>query len=129
VIRVPRWTHGHREPLRWLLFGAGGVLAALILPGLVLAVGLLGPAGLIDLGALGPAAIGGWGLALRVAVHGLVALLIFHAGHRIYHGLHDLLLPRGPVAWALTYGLGWAWVLLAALDLLGVIGHLIRLVG
>lgn len=129
MIRIPRWPHRHTEPLRWLLFGAGGVIAALLLPGLALGIGLLAPLGLVDLAALGPTALGLWGFVVRLGLHGVVALLVFHAGHRVYHGLHDLRLPRGRLAWALTYGLGWAWVAIAALDLLGVIGHLIRLVG
>lgn len=124
MIRLPRWTHAHREPLRWLLFGAGGVLAALFLPAVGLAVGVLGPLGAVDLAVLTPSAIGGWGVALRLVAHAGVALLLFHAGHRIYHGLHDLGLPRGPVARAATYGLGWAWIVVAALDLSGALAML-----
>jgi fumarate reductase subunit D len=125
MIRLPRWPHAHREPLRWLLFGAGGVLGALLLPAIALVVGVLGPIGAVDLTSIGPAAVGGWGLAMRLAVHALVALLLFHAGHRIHHGLHDLKLPRGWASRAVCYGPGWAWFAVVALDVAGALRWLV----
>jgi fumarate reductase subunit D len=111
-----------------MLFGAGGVLGALVLPAIALIVGVLGPCGAVDLAAIGPAAVGAFGLALRLAVHALVALLLFHAGHRLHHGLHDLKLPRGWASRGLCYGPGWAWIAVAALDAVGALRWLIPLV-
>ncbi|MCC5861984.1 MAG: fumarate reductase subunit D [Gammaproteobacteria bacterium] len=88
-----RFRRSH-EPLFWLLFGAGGLLAALVLPALVLFTGVIVPV------ARGP---GGEGLldytrvlgllawpGARVALAGSIALLAWHAAHRILHLCHDL---------------------------------------
>jgi len=77
------------EPLLWMLFSAGGVLAALLLPALVLLLGVAMP-----LGWLAPpdhAAL----LALlrhplaRVALFGLCTLSLFHWAHRFRYTLYD----------------------------------------
>ena len=87
--RFRRHTH---EPGRWALFAAGGQIAALVVPALVVVLGLL-----IPLGALGDAD------AVHARLHGffthplgsglvfaVLGLILWHCIHRIIHGLHDL---------------------------------------
>jgi len=89
---------GHHEPLRWGLFGAGGSVAVLLLP-LALAVPLLAlvtPSNPL-------AAIESRAGRLSIAI--VAPLLLWHGAHRVFHGLHDLQLGRGPLAWGATYGI------------------------
>ncbi|MET7329111.1 fumarate reductase subunit FrdD [Nonomuraea sp. NPDC005650] len=71
------------EPYLWLLFSGGGVVAALVLPVLVLLFGVLMPLGVVDwpsaehLGAL----LGH--VLVRLALLGVAVLCLFHAAHRI----------------------------------------------
>jgi fumarate reductase subunit D len=87
--RRPRRSH---EPVVWLLFAAGGMIAAMLLPALILVVGLAGPAGLLAEGSLDYERV----MALvgnpvgKLVVFAVVSLLFWHAMHRIFHGLHDL---------------------------------------
>jgi len=110
------------EPIFWSLFGAGGVLSALIAPVLILITGILVP---MDLW-VRPQSMGyervlgfaqtGIGKLLLLAV---ISLFLFHAAHRIYHGLHDLGVHGGTGAMVAAYGgalVGTfvaAWLLLA----------------
>jgi fumarate reductase subunit D len=79
----------HPEPLLWMLFSAGGVLSALLLPILVLLFGLAFP-----LGWIAPPshdhlrAVVGHPLS-RLVVFGLVVLSLFHWAHRFRHTLYD----------------------------------------
>ena len=82
------------EPILWLLFSAGGVLAAVFLPILVLLFGLAIPLGWIQ-----PnydhlhAVVSHW--LTRLVVLGLVVLLLFHWAHRFkYTLIHGLQLAR-----------------------------------
>jgi fumarate reductase subunit D len=90
----------------WLLFGAGGLLSALLGPVLLFITGIGVPLGLLPASALDHARL----LALarhplgKLALFGLVALLLFHAGHRLLHSLHDLGLHTGLGARLLFYG-------------------------
>jgi fumarate reductase subunit D len=77
------------EPFLWLLFSAGGVLAALVLPALILLFGLAFP-----LGWRSPPTYDHWLAILRhpVARIGLVVLCVlalFHAAHRLRYTLYD----------------------------------------
>lgn len=95
------------EPVFWLLFGAGGMLSALIGPALVFVTGLAIPLGLL----FEPDALR-YEVALSLARHwvgkvfvfGVVSLFLWHAGHRIFHSLHDFGIRGGPLARALCYG-------------------------
>lgn len=85
----PRRSH---EPVVWLLFAAGGMVAAMLLPALILALGLAGPSGWLGEEALSYERVRAMVLHPfgRLAVFFLVSLLFWHAMHRIFHGLHDL---------------------------------------
>jgi fumarate reductase subunit D len=106
-------------PIFWLLFGAGGMLAALFGTGLVAVTGLAAPLGIGH--ALDHATV----LALakhplgKAALFGVVMLFAWHAAHRLLHSLHDVGIRIGPASKALCYGSAAAvtvvvaWALLA----------------
>ena len=80
------------EPIAWSLFGAGGMVVAFITPALILISTLLVPLGLADSALLAYGNVinllnTGWG---ALAIFIVISLQLFHAAHRIYHGLHDL---------------------------------------
>jgi len=77
------------EPLAWLLFSAGGVLAALVLPVLVFFFGLAFPLGWLTppsyahlLGLVRP-------VPVRLAFWVFAALSLLHWAHRFRYTLYD----------------------------------------
>jgi fumarate reductase subunit D len=112
-------TKRRLEPILWLLFSGGGVMAAVFLPILVLLFGLAIPLGWVqpDYDHL-HAVVSHW--LSRLVVLGLLALMLFHAAHRLNYGIRDgLQLARieTPIA-VLCYGgalLGSVAVLLVVL--------------
>ena len=111
-------------PIFWSLFGAGGMLSALLGPMLVLITGIA-----VTLGWLLPRELMSYPRMLAFAQHGagkafifaVVALFAWHAMHRILHSLHDFQLPAGTAAKLLCYGSALVITLVAAGSLL-VIG-------
>ena len=112
------------EPIFWSIFGAGGVVTALALPGLVLVTGLAFPLGLIPAEALAYERVSGFagsliGAAIVLAV---IFLSLWHAGHRIFHSLHDFGVHTNMERWKkICYGaaaVGGAWAALMLLVLL-----------
>ena len=109
------------EPIFWSLFGAGGVLSALVAPILILITGIIAPIGLwmpheaLDYPRVLGFAQHSFGKLLILAV---ISLFLFHAVHRIYHGLHDIGVHAGPGAMVAAYGgallgtVATAWLLL-----------------
>jgi fumarate reductase subunit D len=95
------------EPIFWSLFGAGGVLSALVAPILIFITGIIAPIGLW----MPPQALE-YSRVLAFAQHWLgkllilavISLFLFHAAHRIYHGLHDIGVHAGAGAMAAAYG-------------------------
>jgi fumarate reductase subunit D len=77
------------EPVLWMLFSAGGVLAALLLPGIIALFGLAFPLGWLA------APEHGHLLALlrqpltRVVLFFLFTLSLFHWAHRFRYTLYD----------------------------------------
>jgi len=112
------------EPIFWSLFGAGGVVAAMVLPALVLITGLAWPLGLLPEAALAYPRISEFagsligGLALFV----VISLTCWHAAHRIFHSLHDFGVHRGLGVWkVICYGaalVGTLWTAIQVLRLL-----------
>ncbi len=109
------------EPIVWGLFGAGGMVAAFILPVLILFTGLLVPLGLVD------AEVLSYQRVLTFSEHWLGKLLLFitislpvwHGIHRFYHGLHDLGQHNGRrLAFYICYGFALVITLLTVLLLL-----------
>ena len=113
-----------RAPLLWLLFGAGGMLAALLGPVLVFVTGIAVP-----LGWTLPADYLSYPRALAFAQHwagkaflaAVIVLFAWHAAHRIFHSLHDLGIPTGAVSKIACYG-GAALVSAVALVALLALG-------
>jgi len=112
------------EPIFWSLFGAGGVLSALVAPILIFITGIIAPIGLwMPPQALDYSRVLGFtqhwfGKLLLLAA---IALFLFHAVHRIYHGLHDVGVHGGMGAMVAAYGSALLGTLVAAYLLL-VIG-------
>lgn len=108
------------EPIWWALFIAGGVCFAVVIPGALLSLAVLYPLGLISAEMLSYERIhymvfeAFFGLGGLAFVGAAICLPLFHAVHRIHHGLHDLQWAHGPVAKVLCYG---AAILLSAIAL------------
>lgn len=113
------------EPVWWALFSAGGVCFAVVVPGAILTLALLPAFGGIMADNLSYARISAllyqslWGLAGLAFVGSVICLPLFHAAHRIHHGLHDLQLGGGLLSKVTCYGL-------AALGSAAAIGLLIQ---
>jgi succinate dehydrogenase subunit D len=94
------------EPLPWLLFSAGGVMAALFLPVLVLLFGLAFPLGWISAPVYGDLHSLLRSPLTRLVLFPVLMLSLFHWAHRFRYTLYDGLQIKhltGPVA-VLTYG-------------------------
>ena len=108
------------QPVFWALFGAGGMLSALLGPVLVFITGIAVPLGLLL-----PQDFMSYPRMLSFAQHwagkafllGVITLFIWHAAHRIFHSLHDLGIHTGVVARSLCYGGAGVVTLLAAWNL------------
>ncbi len=119
---MPKRSH---EPIFWSLFGAGGVLAALVLPALVLITGLAWPLGWLSEGALSYPRMSDFvGSALgSIAVFLVISLTLWHAAHRVYHSLHDLGVHRGlRLCKVACYGAALLGTLGTGMLLVGLVG-------
>lgn len=95
------------EPVFWLLFGAGGMLSALLGPVLVFIVGIAVPLGLVL-----PADTLRYDRVLWLVQHPLgklalltvIVLFLFHGCHRLLHSLHDLGWHTGSAGRWVFYG-------------------------
>jgi fumarate reductase subunit D len=112
------------EPLFWSLFGAGGVVAAMVLPALVVITGLAWPLGLMSEGALGYPRISQFAGSLigGLAVLVVISLTLWLAAHRVFHSLHDFGVHRGLGFWKVVFyggaAVGALWTALMILRLL-----------
>jgi fumarate reductase subunit D len=112
----------HQPPL-WMLFGAGGMLSALVGAALVFITGLAGPLGLF--GSTDPMAYENLAAFARNPLGGLfifavVALFLWHAAHRIFHTLHDFGIHLNAFWWLACYGVAAAGSVTAAVALLNL---------
>ncbi len=96
------------EPVYWLLFGAGGMVAAMVLPAVVLvliAAGVTNPdvfTGMLSFEHV-KGMLGNWFVSLCIL--GVISMAAWHACHRIFHTLHDLGFPPSKLFWFAFYGL------------------------
>ncbi|MBI2828554.1 MAG: fumarate reductase subunit D [Acidobacteria bacterium] len=104
----------HSEPYLWLLFSAGGVLSAMLMPSLLLLFGIAFPLGWVRppthermLAVLANP-------LTRLVFLGLCVLSLVHWAHRFRHTLHDGLRLAHPMITALCYGAAVAGSALAA---------------
>lgn len=108
-------------PIFWLLFGAGGMLAALLGPILVFITGLAVP-----LGWPLPADLLSYPRMLAFAQHWIgkgflfvvISLFAWHAAHRLLCSLHDLGIHKGLVAKLACYGSALALTVITGSSLL-----------
>jgi len=104
------------KPIFWSLFGAGGMLSALIGPMLVFLIALAVPLGFVSKETMDyPRVLAfaqNWVGKLVILV--VVALFLFHGLHRLYHTLHDFGVHIGPGVKALHHGLAIVGTLIAA---------------
>ena len=98
-------------PIFWALFGAGGMLSALIGAVLVFITGIAAP-----LGILLPREMLSYSRVLAFAQHWtgkgilfvIISLYLWHTAHRIFHSLHDIGVHTGFVAKLICYGVAMA---------------------
>ena len=111
------------KPIFWSLFGAGGMLSALIGPMLIFITGIAIPLGILlnketmSYERTLALAHNGFGkLALLV----VISLFLFHGLHRMYHGLHDLGIHVSRGLKALFHGLAFLGTIAAAMLLVSL---------
>jgi fumarate reductase subunit D len=107
------------KPILWLPFAAGGLVAALITPVLILITGVLVPAGLLHLPCSKAIAFAHNPVG-KLILLGAVALPAWHAAHRLRMTAHDLGLGGGAVVQAVCYGSAGVLILTAAAVLLTI---------
>jgi fumarate reductase subunit D len=111
------------EPIFWSLFGAGGVLSALIAPILIFITGIIAPIGMwmpveaLDYSRVLAFAQHWFGKLIVLAV---ISLFLFHAAHRIYHGLHDVGVHAGTGTMIASYGGALVATLISAYLLISI---------
>lgn len=101
-------------PIFWLLFGAGGMLSALIGAMLVFITGIAIPSGWWH-----SADLLSYTSVMALAQHWLgkgllfviISLFLWHSAHRIFHTLHDIGVHAGLGAKLMCYGLAMAGTL------------------
>jgi len=111
------------QPFFWLLFGAGGMLSALLGAMLAFITGVAAPLRLgvpADLMSYENALEFARGIPGKIFLLVVVSLFLWHAAHRIYHSLHDLGIHSGAFAWAACYGTALAGTLAAMGALLAI---------
>jgi fumarate reductase subunit D len=94
-------------PIFWLLFGAGGMLSALIGPMLVFITGIAVPLGLLlpaDAMSYSHMQVLVQSFPGKGFLFTVIALFMWHAAHRLFHSVHDLGFRTGTPAWTACYG-------------------------
>jgi fumarate reductase subunit D len=108
-------------PIFWLLFGAGGMLAALFGSVVVWLSGFDGPFALTvspeffsytNILAIAQNPIG------KAFLFAIAVLFAWHAAHRMFHSLHDIGIHGGVIAKLLCYGTAFVITLICAYSLL-----------
>ncbi len=95
--KVDRAPKRSDEPVWWGLFGAGGTWFAMITPVTILVLGVLAPLGIIDAEALSYDRVVDFATSIigALLIIGTLALPMWHAMHRVHHGMHDLKIHAG----------------------------------
>lgn len=110
-------------PVFWLLFGAGGMLSALLGTVLVFITGVAAPIGWpfgADFMSYPRMLAFSQHWLAKAFLFAVIALFAWHAVHRIYHSLHDLGIPTGTAAKIACYGVALLITGVAAASLLSV---------
>nr|WP_273193544.1 fumarate reductase subunit FrdD [Halomonas sp.] len=106
------------EPLWWGLFSAGGVCFAVLLPAVILFIAVLLPLGLLPAEALSYERASSLLFSVPgfLFVGAVVCLPLFHAAHRLRHGMFDISVGNDSINKKLMYG-GAALLSIVALGL------------
>jgi succinate dehydrogenase subunit D len=107
------------KPILWLPFAAGGLVAALIIPVLILITGLLLPLGVVHLPYEKMAAFAHNPLG-KLILFGMVAFPAWHAAHRLRMTAHDLGFGDGVAVKVICYGSAWVLIAITAVALIMV---------
>jgi succinate dehydrogenase subunit D len=105
------------KPILWLPFAGGGLVAALIIPVLILITGVLMPLGMLHLPYEKIVAFAHNPLG-KLILFGTVALPAWHAAHRLRMTAHDLGLGDGATVKAVCYGSAGVLIVTAAMLLI-----------
>ena len=101
------------KPILWLPFAGGGLVAALLIPVLIVVTGVLVPLGLVHLHYETIAAFAHNPIG-KLVLFGAGALPTWHAAHRLRMTAHDLGLGSGVAIKAACYGTAGLLILAAA---------------
>ena len=112
----------HPEPSLWLLFSAGGVLSAMLMPMLLLLFGVAFPFGWVAAPSHAQMVAVLGNPLTRVVLFALFMLSLFHWAHRFRYTLYDGLQIKhlNEVIAALTYGVAVVGSAVAAYLLWGI---------
>ena len=79
----------HPEPLLWMLFSAGGVVSAMLMPALAVAVWRCVSSGMVESPWLRSAPQPAGKSVAAIGMFSLCTLSLFHWAHRFRHTLYD----------------------------------------
>ncbi|CAH0992547.1 Fumarate reductase subunit D [Sinobacterium norvegicum] len=97
-----KWKHN--EPFFWAMFGAGGVVSSFVLPAIIAVIAIAVPMGWVSLDYQSMHAFADHWLG-GIIIAAVISLSLWHAMHRIFHGLHDVGIHAGPATKMASYGL------------------------
>ena len=100
------------KPIFWSLFGAGGMLSALVGPMLIFITGIAVPLGAVSFDYPHAMFVTGHWLG-KAAILAVIGLFLFHGCHRAYHCLHDFGVHVGAGLKAAFHGFAAAGTLAA----------------
>lgn len=108
------------EPVWWGLFGAGGTWFAMITPITILVLGILVPFGIIDFEAVSYERVSGFAKSFIGALFTVATLSLpmWHAMHRVHHGLHDVKIHAGTFGKILCYSTAYLFTILPVIFIL-----------
>ena len=116
-------TRRSTQPVFWVLFGAGGMLSALIGAMLVFITGIAVPLGIglpADLLSYDHAHAFARHWAGKAFLFVVISLFLWHGVHRIFHSLHDLGVHAKGASAIACYGIALVGTLAAACALLAI---------
>ena len=111
------------EPIFWSLFGAGGMLAALIGPALVFVTGIAVPLGIVfapDTMSYAHMLAFAQNWVGKIFLFAVVSLFLWHAAHRIAILLHDFGVHAVTVVKFFSYGFAFLGTVVAGYALLAI---------
>lgn len=110
------------QPVFWVLFGAGGMISALVGFALVFVTGIAAPLNLLPKNLMTYDTVHGFAQnwAGKGFLFVVVSLFLWHGAHRIFHSLHDVGIHSGLLAKLSCYGVALLGTLTAAEALLKI---------